>query len=117
MASKPIVFALSNPMPEISAEEAKAGGAFIYGSGRSDLPNQINNALGFPGIFKGLLACRAKKVSVGMKLAAAKAIANLAEKEGLSPSHIVPDPFDKRLSRVVAKAVMKAAKKEGLARV
>jgi len=116
MAPKPIVFALSNPTPEISPEEAQAGGAFVYGSGRSDLPNQINNALGFPGIFKGLLACRAKKVSVGMKLAASKAIATLAQKEGLSAQKIIPDPFDKKLARVVAKAVIKAAKKDGLAR-
>ncbi|VVB56493.1 NAD-dependent malic enzyme [uncultured archaeon] len=116
MAEKPIVFALSNPTPEISPEAAQAGGAFIYGSGRSDLPNQINNALGFPGIFRGLLDCRAKRVSMGMKLAAAQAIAKLAQKEGLSAQKIVPDPFDKKLAKVVAKAVMKAAKKEGLAR-
>ena len=117
MAPKSIVFALSNPTPEISAEAAHAGGAAIYGSGRSDLPNQINNALGFPGIFRGLLACRARKVSVGMKLAAAQAIAKLAVKDGLSSSHIVPDPFNKKMAKVVAKAVIKAAKKDGLARV
>jgi len=116
MAPKAIVFALSNPMPEISSEAAHTGGAAIYGSGRSDLPNQINNALGFPGIFRGLLACRARKMSMGMKLAAAQAIAKLAAKEGLAVDKIVPDPFNKRMSKVVAKAVMKAAKKEGLAR-
>ncbi len=115
MAKNAIVFALSNPIPEISAEDAKAGGAAVYGSGRSDTPNQINNVLGFPGIFRGLLACRAKKVSPGMKLAAALAIAKLAAKGGLTAEKIVPDPFDKKLPRAVAKAVMKAAKKEGLA--
>ena len=131
MAPKPVVFALSNPNPEISADEAAAGAAaspaaspigagasvLIYGSGRSDWPNQINNVLGFPGIFRGLLACRAKRMSAGMKLAAASAIAKLAEKEGMSADKIVPNPFDKKLARVVSKAVMKAAKKEGLARV
>ncbi len=116
MAPRPIVFALSNPMPEISAEEAKAGGAAIYASGRSDTPNQINNVVAFPGIFRGLLDCRAKAVSWGMKVAAAEAIADLAREDGLEAEKIIPDPFDKRLKGKISQAVIDAARKDGLAR-
>lgn len=115
MAPKPIVFALSNPVPEISEEEAKAGGAFVYGSGKSDSANQINNAVAFPGFFRGLLDCRAKKVTHGMKIAAAEAIAAVAEKRGLKADAIVPTPFDPELRGAVAKAVADAARKDGVA--
>ncbi|MDE1798430.1 MAG: NAD-dependent malic enzyme, partial [Candidatus Micrarchaeota archaeon] len=116
MAPHPVVFALANPVPEISREEAMAAGAAAYASGRSDTPNQINNVLAFPGLFRGLLDCRAKKVSLGMKLAAAGAIADLAREDGLKAERIVPDPFDKRLKGKISQAVMDAARKEGLAR-
>lgn len=116
MASQPIVFALCNPTPEISGAEALAGGAAVYGSGRSDTPNQINNVLAFPGLFAGLLSCRARRVSPGMKLAAARAIAALASSDGLTASRVVPDPFDDRLRGHVSEAVMAAARAEGLAR-
>ncbi len=116
MAPKSIVFALCNPVPEISEEEAKKGGALVYGSGRSDSSNQINNVLGFPGIFRGLLDCRARKMTYGMKIAAAEAIAKVAEGNGLSADKIVPDPFDSALRDAVAKAVVGAARKEGVAR-
>ncbi len=117
MAQKPIVFALCNPMPEISEEEAKKGGAFVYGSGRSDSSNQINNVLGFPGIFRGLLDCRARKVTHGMKIAAAEAIAKVAEAKGLNADKVVPDPFEPNLRDAVAKAVADAARREGVAQV
>ncbi len=115
MAPRPVVFALSNPVPEISAEEAKQGGAAVYASGRSDTANQINNVLCFPGLFRGLLDCRAKRVSLGMKVAAAEAIADIARADGLAAEKIVPDPFDQRLREKVSKVVMEQARKEGLA--
>ena len=116
MAEKPVVFAMANPEPEIYPGEAKAGGAYVVGTGRSDFPNQINNLLAFPGVFMGALDVRAKDISEGMKVAAAKALAALAE-EKLSPEYIIPSPFDGRVAPAVAKAVAEQAKKEGLARV
>ena len=116
MAEKPVVFAMANPEPEIYPGEAKAGGAYVVGTGRSDFPNQINNLLAFPGVFRGALDVRAKDISEGMKVAAAKALAALAE-EKLSPEYIIPSPFDGRVAPAVAKAVAEQAKKEGLARI
>jgi malate dehydrogenase (oxaloacetate-decarboxylating) len=116
MSSKPIIFALSNPIPEIAPDEAEKGGAFIYGTARSDLPNQINNVLGFPGIFRGALLVRASAINEKMKLAAAHAIAAL-QKEKLNPETVVPEAFDKRVAPVVALAVAHAAMDSGVARV
>lgn len=116
MAEKPVVFAMANPEPEIFPDEAKAGGAYIVGTGRSDFPNQINNLLAFPGVFRGALDVRAKDISEGMKVAAARALASLAEGE-LSRDYIIPSPFDRRVAPAVAKAVAEQAKKEGLARI
>lgn len=110
MADKPIVFAMANPMPEIMPDEAKAGGAYIVGTGRSDFPNQINNVLAFPGIFKGALSVRANDITEDMKLAAAYGIANIISDEELNPDYILPDPFDKRVAQSVAKAVADAVK-------
>ncbi len=109
MNTDPIVFAMSNPTPEIMPDEAKAGGAKVIGTGRSDFPNQINNVLAFPGIFKGALAARAERITEEMYLASAKAIASLISDEELAPDHIIPDVFDKRLADTVAKAVMELA--------
>lgn len=108
MGEKPIVFAMANPTPEIMPEEAKAAGAFVVGTGRSDFPNQINNVLAFPGIFKGVLSVRAKEITEEMKLAAAYGIASIVEDE-LCPERILPDPFDKRVAEAVAKAVVQVA--------
>ena len=116
MAEKPVVFAMANPEPEIFPDEAKAGGAYVVGTGRTDYPNQINNLLAFPGVFRGALDVRAKDISEGMKVAAARALASLAEGE-LSRDHIIPSPFDRRVAPAVAKAVAEQAKKEGLARI
>ncbi|MDO8339791.1 MAG: NADP-dependent malic enzyme [Candidatus Burarchaeum sp.] len=107
MAHKPIVFALANPVPEISPELAAKAGAFVYATGRSDFPNQINNAVASPGFFRGLLDSSAKKITTAMMLAAAEAIAAVVEKP--SPSCIVPKLFDRKLESTVAKAVMDAA--------
>ncbi|SNS59531.1 malate dehydrogenase (oxaloacetate-decarboxylating) [Anaerovirgula multivorans] len=111
-----IVFALANPQPEILPREAKAAGARITATGRSDFPNQINNVLVFPGIFKGALKVRAKDICDEMKIAAAKAIAELISKEELNENYIVPNVFDKRVSDAVAGAVMSIAREIGLAR-
>lgn len=117
MSKDSIVFALANPQPEILPQEARAGGAKITATGRSDFPNQINNVLVFPGIFKGALKVRAKDICDDMKIAAAKAIADLISQEELNENYIVPNVFDKRVSEAVATAVMRVAKKIGLARV
>ena len=109
MADKPIVFAMANPDPEISFDEAKNSGIFIFGTGRSDHPNQINNALAFPGIFRGALDARAKAITDKMKLAAAQAIVNLVSKKELSRDFIIPSPLDRRVAKAVAKAVRKTA--------
>ena len=109
MNNKPIIFALANPNPEIAYEDAVSAGAYIVGSGRSDYPNQINNVLAFPGLFKGALEVRASKINEEMKLAAAQAISNIISDDELKPDYIVPLAFDKRVVPAVAKAVADAA--------
>lgn len=115
MAKDPFVFAMANPVPEITPDLAKEGGAYVIGTGRSDYPNQINNVLAFPGIFRGALDCRAKKINEDMKLAAAYAIANIIKDEELNPEYIVPSPFDPRVVNAVSKAVIDAAIKSNVA--
>lgn len=117
MAKDAIVFSLANPIPEISPEEAKAGGARIVATGRSDYPNQINNVLGFPGVFRGALDVRARKINVQMMLAAAYTIARLAEERGLDENSIVPKATDPEVGPKVASAVAKAAMESGVARL
>lgn len=112
-----IVFAMANPVPEIMPEEAKAGGAVITGTGRSDYPNQINNVLVFPGLFKGVLAVRAADITEPMKIAAAHAIAAVIPEEELSPEYVIPSSFDKRVALAVANAVAQEAVREGINRV
>ena len=111
MAEKSILFPMANPNPEITYELAKESGAFIVGTGRSDYPNQINNVLVFPGIFKGALSCRAKAITEEMKLAAAHAIANLVTEDKLSPEYIIPSALDKSVAEAVANAVAEEWKK------
>ncbi|MBQ4040038.1 MAG: NADP-dependent malic enzyme [Oscillospiraceae bacterium] len=115
MAKDPILFPMANPVPEISFEEAKAAGAAVVGTGRSDYPNQINNVLAFPGVFRGALDVRAKDINDEMKLAAADALAELAS-ENLSADYILPAAFDQRVGSAVAAAVAEAAKRSGCAR-
>lgn len=117
MAEKPIVFACANPIPEIDPEEAKAAGAAVLATGRSDYPNQINNVLAFPGIFRGTFDVRASDISDGMKLAAAKAIASLVSDEERGAGIIIPEAFDPRVAPSVAAAVAECARSEGLARL
>lgn len=117
MKEKAIVFAMANPIPEIFPDEAKLGGAFIVGTGRSDFPNQVNNVLAFPGIFRGALDVRAKEINEEMKVAAAYAIANVVSEEELSPEYVLPDAFNKSVVENVAKAVKEAAIKTGVARI
>ena len=117
MAEKPILFPMANPVPEIMPELAKAAGAAVVGTGRSDFPNQINNVLAFPGIFRGALDVRATDINDEMKVAAAYAIADLIPEEELSADYIIPNPFDKRVVASVAKAVSEAAIKTGVARI
>ena len=117
MAKDPIVFAMANPVPEIMPDEAMEAGVKIMGTGRSDFPNQINNVLAFPGIFKGALSVRASDINDEMKIAAAKAIAGLISDEELKPEYVIPDAFDKRVAEAVAAAVAKAAVDSGVARV
>lgn len=112
-----IVFAMANPTPEIMPEEAAAGGAAVIGTGRSDYPNQINNVLVFPGVFKGALFVRAKEITEYMKQQAAYAIAGIIPDEELRRDYIIPSPLDKKVSQVVADAVAQAARKEGVARI
>ena len=116
MAKDPIVFAMANPTPEIMPDVAKAGGAAIVATGRSDFPNQINNVLVFPGIFRGALDVRATNITEEMKLAAAYAIASLVTIEELNAEYIIPSPFDKRVCDVVAKEVGRVAREQGIAR-
>ena len=116
MAADPIVFAMANPTPEIMPDQALAAGAKVVGTGRSDFPNQINNVLAFPGIFRGALDCRARCINEEMKMAASHALAELAEADGLSQENILPDALDKRVAPAVAQAVMAAARKTGVAR-
>jgi Malic enzyme len=117
MAPGAMVFPMANPTPEIFPEEAKAAGARIVGTGRSDYPNQINNVLAFPGIFRGALDVRAREINDEMKIAAAYAIANSVSSEELSEEYIMPHAFDKNVSMNVAKAVAEAARKSGVARL
>ncbi|MBB3869949.1 NAD-dependent malic enzyme [Parageobacillus toebii NBRC 107807] len=116
MNDNPIVFALANPVPEIMPEDAKAAGAAVVATGRSDLPNQVNNVLAFPGVFKGALQVRASEINEEMKLAAADAIANLISPEELTSDYVIPNPFDKRVVDAVADAVARAAIRTGVAR-
>jgi len=110
MSPNPVIFAMANPTPEIDPLLAKQAHAFIVGTGRSDYPNQINNVLVFPGLMKGTLQAKAKQITMNMKIAAAKALANVIKEEELTPDYIIPSPFDHRISSFVAKAVKKACK-------
>ena len=116
MAKDPIIFAMANPTPEIMPDVAKEGGAKVVATGRSDFPNQINNVLVFPGIFRGALDVRAKEITEEMKIAAAKAIASLVTDEELTEDYIIPSPFDKRVCSVVAKEVGRVAREQGIAK-
>lgn len=117
MAKDPIVLAMANPVPEIMPEEAKKAGVAVMGTGRSDFPNQINNVLAFPGIFRGALDVRAKDINDEMKLAAAYAIASIVSDEELNPDYIIPNSFNEKVTPAVAKAVAKAARDTGVARL
>ena len=117
MNENAIMFAMANPVPEIMPDKAKEAGAAVVGTGRSDFPNQINNVLAFPGVFRGALDVRASDINDEMKLAAAYAIAGLISDEERSPEYIIPSPFDKRVVKAVAEAVAKAAKDTGVARI
>ncbi|HYF84414.1 MAG TPA: malic enzyme-like NAD(P)-binding protein [Clostridia bacterium] len=117
MAKDPIIFAMANPVPEIMPELALDAGAKVVGTGRSDFPNQINNVLAFPGIFRGTLDVKAKDINDGMKVAAARALASLVGEHELKPDYILPLPFDARVGKAVAEAVAKAARETGVARI
>ncbi len=117
MAEKPVIFSMANPTPEIMPDVAKEAGAAVVGTGRSDFPNQINNVLAFPGIFRGALDCRASEINEEMKVAASYAIASLVGDDELTPEYILPQAFDKRIGKAVAKAVKEAAEKTGVARI
>ncbi|CEI71964.1 MULTISPECIES: NAD(P)-dependent malic enzyme [Romboutsia] len=117
MADKSMVLAMANPIPEIMPDEAKAGGALVVGTGRSDFPNQVNNVLAFPGVFRGALDVRASDINEEMKIAAAYAIANTIGKEEISSENIIPDPFNKDVTNNVANAVKKAAIKTKVNRI
>ena len=117
MADKPIIFALSNPIPEIDPTVARKAGAAVFGTARADLPNQINNVLGFPGIFRGALMVRSKQINEQMKLAAAHALAGVLGETEIGPECVVPLPFDKRVVPAVSIAVADAAMKSGVARL
>lgn len=117
MAKDPIVLPMANPVPEIMPDLALKAGAKVVGTGRSDFPNQINNVLAFPGIFRGALDCRASDINEEMKIAAAKAIASLVSDEELNAEYILPKAFDERVGKTVAAAVIEAAEKSGVARI
>ncbi|MGI6170959.1 MAG: NAD(P)-dependent malic enzyme [Butyricicoccus sp.] len=117
MAPDPMIFAMANPVPEIMPEEAIAGGAAVVGTGRSDYPNQINNVLAFPGVFRGALDVRASDINEEMKMAAAYAIAGLISDDELRADYIIPKAFDPRVKDTVAAAVAKAARESGVARI
>lgn len=112
MAEKPVIFAMANPTPEIFPDEALAAGAFIVGTGRSDFPNQINNVLAFPGIFRGALDARARDITIEMQIAAAQGIASLIPESALTPTTIIPDAFQPDVAKVVAESVKNAGKKD-----
>ena len=115
MADKPILFPMANPTPEIMPDLAKEAGAAVVGTGRSDFPNQINNVLAFPGIFRGALDARASEINDAMKIAAAHAIAGLISDEELNCDYILPQAFDERIGKAVAQAVKNAAIESGVA--
>ena len=117
MAENAIIMAMANPVPEIMPDLAKAAGAAVVGTGRSDFPNQINNVLAFPGIFRGALDVRASDINEEMKIAAAKAIASLVSDDELNPDYILPAAFDERVGKAVADAVAQAARDSGVARI
>lgn len=117
MAEKNIVFAMANPVPEMMLDDAREAGVYIFGTGRSDMPNQVNNSSVFPGLFRGALDVRARQINEEMKLAAAHALANLLNDDELDPDHVVVNVFDPRVPKAVAKAVAKAAIETGVARV
>jgi malate dehydrogenase (oxaloacetate-decarboxylating) len=117
MNPEPIIFAMSNPIPEIMPDLAKNAGASVVGTGRSDFPNQINNVLAFPGIFRGALDVRASDINDEMKIAAAYALANLVSDDELNADYVIPAPFDARVGSAVAKAVAQAARESGVARI
>ena len=117
MAEGAIVFAMANPTPEIMPDQAKAAGIRVIGTGRSDFPNQVNNVLAFPGIFKGALSVRARDINPSMKMAAAKAIAGLIPDDELNEENILPRAFDPRIAEAVSKAVAEAARESGVARI
>ena len=117
MAEKTILFTMANPIPEIMPDLSKKAGAAVVGTGRSDFPNQINNVLAFPGIFRGTLDVRARDINDEMKVAAAYAIAGLVDEKELSEDYIIPTPFDNRVAKAVADAVAEAARKTGVARI
>jgi malate dehydrogenase (oxaloacetate-decarboxylating) len=113
----PIIFAMANPVPEIMPQEAKEAGAAVVGTGRSDFPNQVNNVLAFPGIFRGALDVRATHINEEMKMAAVEAIAGLIDPSELNADYVIPAPFDPRVAPEVAAAVAKAAMETGVARM
>lgn len=117
MNENAVVFAMANPTPEIMPEEAKAGGAVVIGTGRSDFPNQVNNVLAFPGVFRGTLDVRASDINEEMKIASANAIAEIIEDHELTPDYVIPDAFDLRVVERVTKAVSEAAVKTGVNRI
>ena len=117
MANDPVIFACANPIPEIMPDVALKAGAKVVATGRSDFPNQVNNVLAFPGIFRGALDVRASDINDEMKLAAAFAIADLVDADKLNPEYIIPDAFDPRVGKAVAAAVSEAARKSGVARI
>ena len=117
MARDAIIFACANPVPEIFPADAKAGGARVVSTGRSDYPNQINNVLAFPGIFRGAFDVRASEINEEMKMAAAHALAGLVSDEELSQDYIIPQAFDERVGPAVAEAVAEAARRTGVARI
>ena len=112
-----IIFACANPIPEIFPDDAKAGGAKVIATGRSDYPNQINNVLAFPGIFRGTFDVRAREINEEMKIAAARALAELISDEELNADYIIPKAFDPRVGKAVAAAVAEAARRSGVARI
>jgi malate dehydrogenase (oxaloacetate-decarboxylating) len=117
MNNDAIIFACANPTPEIFPEEAKAGGARVVATGRSDFPNQVNNVLAFPGIFRGAFDVRASDINDEMKIAASRALSDLISEDELNERYIIPKPFDSRVGKAVAKAVAEAARKSGVARI
>ena len=116
MAERPIVFAMANPTPEISYADAVDAGAYIVGTGRSDFPNQINNVLAFPGVFRGALDVRAREINTAMKAAAVRALASFVG-DGLGREHIIPGAFEPGVAEAVAAAVAAAARESGAARI